>query len=92
LYELFDSSRRKILKRDVTSTLYVSAAVIAKNWFMAHRRAFLRGDDHWDHLIAARCEGPGQDGRRYFVCYLYPTKDDDAHIASILSRDIGAIT
>ena len=34
LYGLFDPSRREILERDVISTLYVSVAVVAKNWFM----------------------------------------------------------
>jgi flavin-dependent amine oxidoreductase len=90
LHELFDQPRREILERDVLSTFYVSAAVAAKNWFTTHRRAFLKGPDHRDHLIAARCEGAAPDGSHYFICYLYPTIDDDAHMTAILRRDIAA--
>jgi hypothetical protein len=61
LYQLFDQSRREILEPDVLSTFYVSAAVAPKNWFTTHRRAFLKGPDHRDHLIAARREGAAPD-------------------------------
>lgn len=90
LIALFDEPRRQILERDVLFTRYVSVAVIARNWFTSHRRALLRGEDHRDHVMGARRDGDRADGSSYFVCYLYPTIAEDAHIASILRRDIKA--